>query len=641
MGPPGPASTALVLSGVVAAPADLPTSGVTAGTCYFVTSTNTVYGYDGAAWVNLGMIQGPAGPAGATGAQGATGTQGPIGPTGSIGPAGPAGPTGPTGAQGPQGTGIQVSGVVSDPTQLPASGNQNGTVYYSQSNGHLYVWGNGAWTDMGLAAGPPGPAGPQGPTGPTGPQGPTGASGQNQSPWLGTEDAASHMLINVAQIGVGTGTPQAQLDVVGFIRSTDVGTGAPTSGKGLEMFYNAGTNRGRVYAYDHAANAPLPLWLDGGPLLLACSYAANVGIATQTPQCVLDVAGIIRSTAVGTIPSSGASAQIFYNPSLGAGSVHAYDFGAAAYKILAVDGNPLRLNAASAANVGIAQSNPQVKLHVTGGIASDAFDPGGAQLRLVYGNYGVIFRNDGAGLNLLVTPSGGAWGSWSTPGAIGVDLASKCVGLHGATPSASYGLTVDSVNVTGGLTAASMTVGGNFSAGAINSAAYYLNNQPFSTWAVSSVNSLTGAVTLAAGTGITLTPSGQTITISSAGMSAYWSSFTLTLVDLNTLAAIPVNWGYAWYRNVGNACQLSVSFNLAGVPTGAALSIRMTPPVAPYVPLNWPVNTSLQEYRLGATGPGIQQSINITSGYIQFTAGSGSFAVGDTIQIQGAYQIAA
>jgi hypothetical protein len=62
------------------------------------------YLWDGAAWVDLGLIQGPAG------ATGATGAAGPAGAAGAEGPAGPEGPQGPAGENCTNGQGVPVGG---------------------------------------------------------------------------------------------------------------------------------------------------------------------------------------------------------------------------------------------------------------------------------------------------------------------------------------------------------------------------------------------------------------------------------------------------------------------------------------------------------------------------------------------------
>jgi hypothetical protein len=110
--------------------------------------------------------------------------------TGATGPTGPIGPTGPQGVTGPIGAGIAYKGVITDPSQLPSSGNTNGDAYINSTNGDLWVYSSAtsAWVNNGAIVddGPTGPAGPTGPTGAAGaastvagPTGPTGANGTN------------------------------------------------------------------------------------------------------------------------------------------------------------------------------------------------------------------------------------------------------------------------------------------------------------------------------------------------------------------------------------------------------------------------------------------------------------------------------
>lgn len=136
--------------------------------------------------------RGPYGPEGPPGPPGPQGSQGPAGINGSDGPPGPPGPQGPEGPAGPQGqsgTGINVIGTITDPSQLPATANP-GDAYIDTTNNNLYIWNGQAWVNAGPIQGPPGPPGPQGPagspgaqgaqgvTGPQGAQGPQGPQGQ-------------------------------------------------------------------------------------------------------------------------------------------------------------------------------------------------------------------------------------------------------------------------------------------------------------------------------------------------------------------------------------------------------------------------------------------------------------------------------
>jgi Collagen triple helix repeat (20 copies) len=114
-GPQGSTGTGILMKGSVATSANLPTTGNTQGDAYIVQSDDSLWIYDGAAWVSGGSIQGPPGvqgpqgPQGTTGAQGTTGSQGPKGDPGVQGiqgiqgVQGPKGDTGNTGSQGPTG----------------------------------------------------------------------------------------------------------------------------------------------------------------------------------------------------------------------------------------------------------------------------------------------------------------------------------------------------------------------------------------------------------------------------------------------------------------------------------------------------------------------------------------------------------
>ena len=89
-GPKGDPGSGVHVTGSVPTAADLP-AGATEGDAYIVTANGHLHVWDGSAWVDTGLVRGPAGPTGATGATGATGPQGPLGP---------AGPPGADGADG-------------------------------------------------------------------------------------------------------------------------------------------------------------------------------------------------------------------------------------------------------------------------------------------------------------------------------------------------------------------------------------------------------------------------------------------------------------------------------------------------------------------------------------------------------------
>lgn len=78
--------------------------------------------------------------------------------------------------------------------------------------------------------------------------------------------------------------------------------------------------------------------------------------------------------------------------------------------------NNLGITPAGNVVIGAATSTDTTtnKLQVTGGLALNGYDSGSlAQLRLIEGNYGFMFRHDGTNLYMLSTPTGGQYGTWN------------------------------------------------------------------------------------------------------------------------------------------------------------------------------------------------------------------------------------
>ena len=129
-GEKGDTGAGLNIKGTVADVGSLPSSGNIEGDGWLI--TGYLYVWDGATWVNAGLIQGPKGDTGDTGPQGIQGIQGIQGDTGATGPQGPQGiqgiqgDTGATGATGPQGDqGIQgIQGIQGVPGEVTLSGTE-------------------------------------------------------------------------------------------------------------------------------------------------------------------------------------------------------------------------------------------------------------------------------------------------------------------------------------------------------------------------------------------------------------------------------------------------------------------------------------------------------------------------------------
>jgi len=121
--------------------------------------------------------QGTQGAQGAQGFQGDNGDQGTQGFQGSQGAQGIQGTQGNQGHQGNAGTGVNIKGNVATSGSLPSSGIQDGDGYLAIDTGHLWIFTDGDWVDVGLIRGPQGAQGTQGYQGTQGNQGAQGNQG--------------------------------------------------------------------------------------------------------------------------------------------------------------------------------------------------------------------------------------------------------------------------------------------------------------------------------------------------------------------------------------------------------------------------------------------------------------------------------
>jgi hypothetical protein len=294
-----------------------------------------------------GDVAGPTGPAGPTGATGPIGPQGATGPTGPAGPQGPiglTGPTGPAGATGPQG-----------PIGLPG------------------------------ATGPTGPQGLAGATGPTGLLTSGNAAG-NTPYWDGTQWVvnSSNLYNNGSNIGIGTTSPSAKLQVVGGDRNNMLrvesdnnaslslkNTNASAGGGEYQLFVTSSTSNPSIAAgslglyYDHPSNAAYRF---------SINTSGNVGIGTGMPTEKLDVSGNVKSSgtlAAGTViypnthgtngqvlTTTGSGALTWTTPSGGASTVGAIS-NSATTNGASITSGVLNLAPANASNGGVVTTGAQ------------------------------------------------------------------------------------------------------------------------------------------------------------------------------------------------------------------------------------------------------------------------------------------
>jgi hypothetical protein len=130
----------------------------------------------------------------------------------------------------------------------------------------------------------------------------------------------------------------------------------------------------------------------------------SIGVGTNTPTALFDVAGFIRSTNTNSTPTSGKGVEIIYHTGADTGYVQAYDRSTSAYKPLIIDASTLSLNSTSAGRVGIGVF-PSFPLHVKNTsspqIVIDDNSGGTAELRQY--NSGVItstYFTNSSGSNL-------------------------------------------------------------------------------------------------------------------------------------------------------------------------------------------------------------------------------------------------
>jgi|GEM_PF-887991 len=100
----------------------------------------------------------------------------------------------------------------------------------------------------------------------------------------------SIVLKNTGNVGIGTTSPVSKFDVMGAVRVTGTSPLFPSSGKGLELWYDSDApDQGVLIAYDRTAALYKKLVLDGSSLLLNSGSGGNVGIGTTSPISELHV----------------------------------------------------------------------------------------------------------------------------------------------------------------------------------------------------------------------------------------------------------------------------------------------------------------------------------------------------------------
>ncbi|MCF7843688.1 DUF5011 domain-containing protein [Candidatus Gracilibacteria bacterium] len=164
-------------------------------------------------------------------------------------------------------------------------------------------------------------------------------------------------------IGIGTTTPVAKFDTSGVIRALTTTDSLPTTGTGIELWYNTSNDYGFISATNRTLGQYRPLYISSAGTYLN-SDAGNVGIGTTTPAYKLDVYGASRFADIMRFGSE----QGFIT--WGGGIVNAFNVAGDNGKALSFGSNGIydRMVLDTSGNFGIGTTSPSQKLDVWGNL---------------------------------------------------------------------------------------------------------------------------------------------------------------------------------------------------------------------------------------------------------------------------------
>ncbi len=275
-------------------------------------------------------------------------------------------------------------------------------------------------------------------------------------------------------VGIGTAEPADKLEV----KVSSVG-GIKVSGNDvvyIRLATDSEAAGGNEWYLEQFTGGALSFNLNGVTSTkskLLVDTSGNIGIGTTSPGERLEVYGYMKGVegsgsgaAAETwaknlvLDSDGSVGMAFLSPNTQYASIHFgdpedVDIGRIIYShpgnfLGVVVNSAERLRITSSGNVGIGTASPATKLDVTGSIraSGEIISTNANPFRMVYGNYGAFFRNDGNNVYLLLTDSGDQYGGWNSLRPFRVNLASGAVTMN------------STLNVTEAVTAVSFSGSG-------------------------------------------------------------------------------------------------------------------------------------------------------------------------------------
>ena len=234
---------------------------------------------------------------------------------------------------------------------------------------------------------------------------------------------------STGNVGIGTTTPNQALSVVG--------NGYFSTGVFLADGQDFAWGDASTRIEGSGASDYIAFLTDGGAERMRVATGGNVGIGITAPNAQLSLGTSVNAIKMAVY--DGGSSALY-----GLGAQSGYlSFGAS----IAATGTP-QMVLTSLGNVGIGTTTPGYDLTVADDVlVGDEIislrTSANANIRMVGGNYGAMFRNDGTNLYFLLTNSGDQLGAWNSLRPITINNVTGGVSLGTTTVNTTLTVTED------------------------------------------------------------------------------------------------------------------------------------------------------------------------------------------------------